>query len=447
MGDAGVGQFRDGLSAGGREPAARVVLLVPTRTWWLDRVMRGVAARRPASWRLEIRPAVAAGGLQGVGAVLALGAQVPPAVVAQVPVVTVGLTPPDPGPTAPFGALAPSGWCGPDAAGVAAAVAGHFSDRGLRALAWLGVPGEGRAADHPIVAALQALQPGPGGLVRISPLGEGERAARGPDGGLRAALLRLSRPCGLVAETHELARAAVEAAWRAGLRVPADLAILSIEEDSIAGMLCDPTISALDVPGEAVGAAAVDLLRKMLAGGVGDRVSVSPAGVLERGSTEYMYASDPLVAHACELLTANLATIGQVDDVLTHLDVSRRTLEQRFQASLAMTPGGVIRFLRTRRARHLLRDSGLGIEAVAERSGFRGGAAMLRGLRAAFGEAAAPAGWTDEAWKHQREPVPLVMSTRAMPLMVKRVGPDRDAGAQVNSRDAAGERDDVAEPA
>ncbi len=67
-----------------------------------------------------------------------------------------------------------------------------------------------------------------------------------------------------------------------------------------------------------------------------------------------------------------------MDDVVRELDVPRRTLEQKYQEFLGMTPAQVIRRAKTRVAKRLLRETSMSIQLIAERSGFASSDALFR---------------------------------------------------------------------
>jgi AraC family transcriptional regulator, transcriptional activator FtrA len=82
---------------------------------------------------------------------------------------------------------------------------------------------------------------------------------------------------------------------------------------------------------------------------------------------------EPVLAH----VVANLEHDHSVASLAERAVLSERTFARRFLAETGTTPHRWLTSQRVLRARHLLEESDLGIEAIAQRCGF-GSAALLR---------------------------------------------------------------------
>ena len=76
------------------------------------------------------------------------------------------------------------------------------------------------------------------------------------------------------------------------------------------------------------------------------------------------------MASALQFIKANVARPLQVDDVLDHLSISRRSLERRFRAAIGRSVATEIRRAHIERAKQLLVNTTLSIDEVATASGF-----------------------------------------------------------------------------
>ena len=127
-----------------------------------------------------------------------------------------------------------------------------------------------------------------------------ERAARGLDvrevgvsinGGLEAAraaarelLDRPDRPDAVVCDDDVVAAGLYHAAAELGLRIPGDLSVVGID-NILAAALLTPGLTTVDLPGERLGAAGVELLAALIAGEAPAAPAPLATGLVVRGST------------------------------------------------------------------------------------------------------------------------------------------------------------------
>jgi LacI family transcriptional regulator len=190
---------------------------------------------------------------------------------------------------------------------------------------------------------------------------------------LRDALRSMPHPVGVFAVTDHLAYLVSTACRDADLRVPHDVAIIGVDNDTLTCELACPPLSSVDINAERVGYRAAEVLADLMDSGQPPEkpVLVRPQQVVTRRSTDILAVDDPLVANALEYIHERATTGIQVPGVARDLDVSRRTLERRFRRALNCTPAEEIRRTRIGQAIRLLRETDLPIVEVAERCGFR----------------------------------------------------------------------------
>lgn len=184
-------------------------------------------------------------------------------------------------------------------------------------------------------------------------------------------LAALARPAGVFAAHDPLAREVVERCARLGLRVPAEVAVLSASNDQFTCELVHPGISSVEIPWERVGLEAGRLLLRMLDGAhPAEPVVVPPTGIRTRGSTDYYRVADEWIQTAVAFMRENLDRDFGIDAVARAAGIDRRALERRFRAQLNRSPRQVLTNMRTERARELLEQSALRIGEIAAACGF-----------------------------------------------------------------------------
>ena len=176
---------------------------------------------------------------------------------------------------------------------------------------------------------------------------------------LEAWLAELQTPIGLAASHDNRARIVIDACRRLGLRVPDDVAVIGLNNDTSACEYCDPPLSSVARNGEQVGYRAAQLLDEMIEGAdppVED-ILIEPVGVVKRASTDVLAVEDPQLARAVSFIQKNISEPFGVQVVLEHAGVSRRWLEYAFQKWLHRTPHAFISEMRVSHAKKLLTSS------------------------------------------------------------------------------------------
>lgn len=187
-------------------------------------------------------------------------------------------------------------------------------------------------------------------------------------------LSTLRLPIGLFACNDARARHVQEACRRLGLRIPADVAILGVDNDEMICELAYPTLSSIVLGTNTIGYEAARLLDDLISG---RRISnsrrrqiVPPIGIDVRESTNTIAITDKLVARAVEYIRLQLESGVRVSDVLKEMDVSRSTLDNRFRVTLGRTVHDEIERFRLERTQELLKTTNDTLSEIATQTGF-----------------------------------------------------------------------------
>ncbi len=195
-----------------------------------------------------------------------------------------------------------------------------------------------------------------------------ERAAIG------AWLKAMPRPVGLMCGNDFRAQEVIFACQQAGLRIPEDVALVGVGNDSFVCQITATPISSVDIAPGRIGYMAASVMDNMLRGRKPLRkpVLIPPAGLIVRQSSDVLRTDNENVAAAIRFIREHAHESIQVDDILRKVPISRRAMEKNFQALLGRSPREQIFHVHIELARKLLVETSLSLEAVAERSGFKG---------------------------------------------------------------------------
>jgi len=251
--------------------------------------------------------------------------------------------------------------------------AGHLLSLGCRRLTVLGVGDTGFAGLRTeglagaVAEANARMVPANHALGLRLPGSRNKRLAA-----LRAWARRVPTPIGVMLVQDVLAKDVLPALRQAGRDVPADVALIGINNDELMCESLDPPLSSVDLNGERIGHEAAGLMLRLLGGEPppAEPIVVPPRGVVRRQSTGMVSSEDPLVARALAHMHRNLATPLSVQGLADTLNVSKRKLERTFQTELHQTPAAFWRSIRLDHAAHLLNERDAPLDQIALASGF-----------------------------------------------------------------------------
>jgi LacI family transcriptional regulator len=212
-------------------------------------------------------------------------------------------------------------------------------------------------------------------------------------------LLSLPKPIGLMAAMDVRGRQVIEACHHNSIDVPREVAILGVDNDPLICNLCDPPMSSIALDAETGGYRAAEfldvLMQKMKKKQRAPknpfslppmRYAFQPTGVVLRRSTEFFIVEDELVIDALKFIRINATLPLTVAQVVHHLNVSRRTLEMRFQKHLHRSVLSEIIQQRLGRIKLMLNDNALTVHNIALACGFESEAYLCRFFRRETGQ-------------------------------------------------------------
>ena len=185
-------------------------------------------------------------------------------------------------------------------------------------------------------------------------------------------LKKLPQPIGIMG-CYDLAGVRVlQSCNVAGIGVPDSVAVIGVNNDELQCSMTTPSMSSVIQNQERVGYEACYLLHRLMDGREMPETPlvVPPLGVVARRSTDILVIPDRLVVRALNLIREYACDGLTIDLIAQQLNVSRRTLERRFFASLGKNPHEEIVNSQLKRACELLMMSRLTLANVAKQVGF-----------------------------------------------------------------------------
>jgi LacI family transcriptional regulator len=189
---------------------------------------------------------------------------------------------------------------------------------------------------------------------------------------LCAWLKHLPKPAALLAAMDNRGRQVLDACAWAGVTVPRDIAVLSVDNDEDLCETTTPTMSSILFDAERASYEAAGHLDALMRHATRKRrvIVYGPLHVVSRGSTEVSQVSDIVVVQALEFIALNACTGIGVPDVVRHVRVSRRLAELRFRRALGHTVLDEIQRVRLERVCTLLRETNQQILEIIGACGF-----------------------------------------------------------------------------
>jgi LacI family transcriptional regulator len=183
----------------------------------------------------------------------------------------------------------------------------------------------------------------------------------------------LRKPVGVMTCHDDRGHQTLDACRRAGLRVPEDVAVIGVDNDTHLCNLCTPPLTSIDVNPSRIGYEAAALLGRLMHGEPRPRHPVllgPPRGVVPRQSTNVLSIEDQDVAAALRFIREHATEEIRVRDVVAIARQSPSTLDRRFKSMVGRTVKAEITRGRLHRAKLLLQETDLPVGTIATRSGF-----------------------------------------------------------------------------
>jgi LacI family transcriptional regulator len=190
-----------------------------------------------------------------------------------------------------------------------------------------------------------------------------------------------------------LAHRVVTVCARSGLSIPAQRAVLGVDNDSLLVLTAPSPLSSIDPNFREVGFRAAQCLEQMIRGGKPEESlhRVPPASVNLRRSSDHLATSDAIVAKAVAILQTEAVKGLTVEDLCRRVGLGRRAFERRFRQVLDLTPDAELRRIRLEHAAKLLNETPLTVGEISESAGFSDRFHFSTSFRRAYG--VSPRGW------------------------------------------------------
>ena len=186
-------------------------------------------------------------------------------------------------------------------------------------------------------------------------------------------LAALPKPAAVMAAHDLRATNVLEAAQRAKLRVPQELAVIGVDNDELYCETSDPTITSVAPDHVRLGELSARALKTLLTKPqkLPTAICSSANTIVERQSAKPIAPASLLVERAMAFIRQNTTKGISAADVAEHLDVSRRLADLRFRQ---MTGGTLLEAILKHRFGELkrrLRDTDMPIAKIVAVCGFR----------------------------------------------------------------------------
>jgi LacI family transcriptional regulator len=198
----------------------------------------------------------------------------------------------------------------------------------------------------------------------------------------------LPKPIGIMVASDQLGHHLLAACHRAGIAVPDEIGVISVDNDETLCEFCNPSLSSVDAGHKAVGYQGAALLQRLMRGEAPPRepLFVPPGNILTRRSSDVLATEDRQVALALKLIREHACDGWSAAEVIARVSVSRSVLQRRFRTETGRSIQEEIITTRLKRARGLLIGSDLPLAVVAERSGFKHLEYLGATFKAKFGQ-------------------------------------------------------------
>ena len=216
-------------------------------------------------------------------------------------------------------------------------------------------------------------------------------------------LKKLPKPVGVFACNDVRGRQVLQAAGLAGLRVPDEVAVLGVDNDTVMCDLSNPPLSSIEPDTRRLGYLSAEILDRLIDGEDPPEspVLVPPTGIVHRRSTDAIAIDDERIVRAIGYIREHACSGISVEDVAKAGCVSRATLERRFAHYLGRTPRREIERVRLERVCRLLVETDYTLEHIAELTAFGTASHMASMFRSRFDQT--PGLFREEARLHRRE--------------------------------------------
>jgi LacI family transcriptional regulator len=186
-------------------------------------------------------------------------------------------------------------------------------------------------------------------------------------------LSALEKPCAVFAANDQLGFWVLDAARRAGLSVPEQVAVIGAENDKTLCETAWPPLSSVQLRGQNVGYTAAKMLDDWMQQKVKPPMQtlLPPGDIIVRQSSDIVAVEDARIAKALHFIRQRALTNLSVTQVAKEVALSRSALERRMKDLIGRSPGEEIIRQRFSHVERLLAQTDLTLDAIADRTGFK----------------------------------------------------------------------------
>lgn len=200
----------------------------------------------------------------------------------------------------------------------------------------------------------------------------------------------LEKPVGIFATSDQLGFWLLDAARRAGISVPEQVAVVGAENDRTLCETASPPLSSVQFRGRTVGYAAAELLDRWIRSGrktpPTKKILIPGGAVIARQSSDIVAVEDAQLARALAYIRQHATENIGVNDVARSASLSRSSLERRMKNLIGRSPGEEINRIRFGIVERLLTQTDLTLDAIAAKAGFTHPQYMAEAFRKRTGE-------------------------------------------------------------
>jgi LacI family transcriptional regulator len=181
------------------------------------------------------------------------------------------------------------------------------------------------------------------------------------------------KPLAMFAVTDDHALEVVETCESIGIFVPEEVGVIGMDNSLPAVDAMHTPISSVDRNLTALGYRGAELLDQLMQGKRPPTgpIRIPPAGLIARKSSDVLAINHPGLARSLQYLWANCDKPIGVGDLAKVAAMSRSGLHKTFLEHVGRSPGKELQRIRIESAKKLLMYSGMKLEEVAKKSGYR----------------------------------------------------------------------------
>jgi LacI family transcriptional regulator len=186
-------------------------------------------------------------------------------------------------------------------------------------------------------------------------------------------LKSLPKPAAIMAYNDDQGRRIITACSTVDIKIPYEVAILGVDNDSLVCDLTTPPLSSINLNIEKAGFEAAKLLDDMISKKTikNNKIIVNPTHIVTRQSTDILAVSHKQVANAIKFVRENSKKDLQVDDVVDATVLSKRGLQRAFKVCMGHSIHNEITQARLEQLTALITETDLPLSEIAKLLDFR----------------------------------------------------------------------------